>query len=160
MPRHPAAYPFTAWSRLALQTTRMMCASAEVIAHRSARLALAGVAPRVDDHAEFVGMGTEKAAAAIECAAAATRHALTAGAWPAARAWQDAWALGVDMALLATSATPAQALHRQARVMRRLTSGSAARNGAVSMLALTNAMVAPLHRRATANAKRLRRVHR
>jgi hypothetical protein len=44
--------------------------------------------------------------------------------------------------------------------MRRLTSGVAARDGASAMLALSNAVVAPLHRRATANAKRLRRIHR
>jgi hypothetical protein len=160
MARRRNASSIDPWSRLALQTTRMMFASAEVIARRSARLALAGVAPRADDHAEFVGMGTEKAAAAMECAAAASRHALQASWWPAARAWQDAWGLGVDMALLAASATPSQALHRQARVMRRLTSGVAARDGASAMLALSNAVVAPLHRRATANAKRLRRIHR
>lgn len=157
--RRTAPNPFTAWTRLALRTSEMMLASAEVIAHRTARMASAGVTPQAHDRAEFMLMGSEKVEAALECAAAAARHT-TQHAWGhAARAWQDAWRLGIDLTLLAGSATPAQAVHRQARVMQQLARSTGA-DGAASMLALSEQMLTPVHRRTAANVKRLRRARR
>jgi len=160
MARHRSSDPFTAWTRLAFRTGEMMLSAAEVIAHRTTRAALSGIAPRADDSTEFTRMGTEKAEAAMECASVAARHALQAGWRQAALAWQDAWRIGSDVTLLAASATPAHALHHQARIMQRFATGNAARDGASSLLALSNALLTPVHRRAAANAKRLRRARR
>ena len=160
MSRRRSSQPFADWARLALRTQEMMLASAEVIAHRSARLAASGIAPHPQDRAEFARMGREKVEAALECASAAAGHATQASWLHAAHAWQDAWTLGVDLALLATSATPAQALRRHARVVQRLAQPAGSQHAVSSALALSERVLNPLHRRTAANVRRLRRARR
>jgi hypothetical protein len=105
-------------------------------------------------------MGQEKVDAAIECAQSLARHA-THHSWrDAARAWEEAWRVGMDLTLLAGSATPAQALHRHAQLVQRLAGSTGAHHATSSALALSDRMLAPLHRRTTANLRRLRRVRR
>ena len=63
--------PFALWTDLAIQTTGMMLASAEVISHRTARMAQASIPPSGRDTAEFTLMGQEKVEAATESMQAA-----------------------------------------------------------------------------------------
>ena len=58
------------WSRLAWKTGEMAIASAQVIGHRTSRLALAGSVPSARDQREFALMGQEKGEAAMESAQA------------------------------------------------------------------------------------------
>jgi hypothetical protein len=120
--------------RVAIKSIELAFAVPQVVAHRLARMALAGPVPSLRDQQEFMLMGTEKVAAFCEswtamCAAAVQANAalfltpvLSWSALPAA--------LGARM-------SPARA-HRTA-------------------LKILGSGVAPLHRRAGANAKRLQR---
>ena len=158
--RRRTSNPLAAWSRVALRTSQMLLDSAEVIAHRSARMASAGVNPHPHDRREFSRMGTEKVEAALECAGAAARHALQDSWSQSARMWHEAWRIGADLTLLATSTTPAQALDRQARVMQGLARSATTDHATSSALAFSDLMLAPLQRRTSANVKRLRRAQR
>ena len=71
--RRTSAYlkPFALWTDLAMQTTGMMLASAEVIGHRTTRMAQSSFPPSAKDAAEFNLMGQEKMEAATESMQAA-----------------------------------------------------------------------------------------
>ena len=69
--------PFALWTDLAMQTTGMMLASAEVIGHRTTRMANASIPPSARDAAEFTLMGQEKVEAATESMQAAGLAMLT-----------------------------------------------------------------------------------
>ena len=62
--------PFLVWSRLAWKTGEMMLASAQVIHHRTGRMAAAGATPSARDRREFALMGQEKIEAGVESASA------------------------------------------------------------------------------------------
>jgi hypothetical protein len=64
-----SAHPFWIWSELTFKTGEMMLASAQVIGHRTNRMAQAGP-PNARDQREFALMGQEKIAAATESAQA------------------------------------------------------------------------------------------
>lgn len=61
---------FMPWTGLALKTGEMMIASAQVISHRTSRMAAAGTPPSERDQREFHLMGQEKIEAAAESAQA------------------------------------------------------------------------------------------
>ena len=69
--------PFMLWSDLGIKTLEMMLGSAQVIAHRTGRIARAGHRPNASDQREFALMGQEKIHAAAESAQAMTAHLLT-----------------------------------------------------------------------------------
>jgi hypothetical protein len=74
-PRSPAAaLPLVLWTDLAMRTGEMLAASAQVIGHRTGRMARAGPAPNARDRKEFTRMGLEKVAAANESALAMGRQ--------------------------------------------------------------------------------------
>jgi hypothetical protein len=147
-----------AWSTLAWRTSEMLMASAQVIAHRCARMAVAGASPVARDRREFARMGPEKLAAAAECTSAVAAHVAVVNVAAATRLWRDACAVGLDVALLATSTTPAQALHRQQRLLQSLTRASVKPAELAGALAdLSGKALDPLHRRTAANLARLRR---
>jgi len=113
-------------ARLVGDTTRMAVAVPQVVAHRLARLALAGAAPDARDRREFTRMGAEKVAAFQQ-------------------SW---WQMGVA------------ALAAQQRVALAMMSGNPARVAQALARAGTDVAaqgLAPVSRRATANAKRLRK---
>ena len=58
--------PFLAWTDLAWKIGEMSMASAQVIAHRTTRMAAAGPIPNASDRQEFRRMGQEKIEAATE----------------------------------------------------------------------------------------------
>ena len=111
----------------AAKLTELGLAAPQVIAHRLTRMALAGPTISARDRKEFSGMVTEKQAAV-------------------AQAWMGMFAQGVrlqqQLALsLFTGATPSQHVARA--------------KSAASRMASTG--LAPFHRKAVANAKRLAR---
>jgi hypothetical protein len=102
-------------------------AAPQVIAHRLARMALAGPAPSARDRKEFSGMVMEKQLALFQ-------------AWTAAVGQMFQWQQQAALSLLA-GASP----HKHA---------AQGRQAASRLVAAT---LAPVHRKVTANAKRLAR---
>ncbi|HJV62890.1 MAG TPA: polyhydroxyalkanoate granule-associated phasin, partial [Albitalea sp.] len=100
-----ATMPFTLWNDLALRTGEMLVASAEVIGHRSGRIARAGLSPGPRDRREFSRMGLEKLEAAGESAWAMGQHLTAMNAQIALRAWQDLCSAGTAWMSLAASRT-------------------------------------------------------
>jgi hypothetical protein len=120
---------------LAAQTVALGIAAPQVIAHRMARMAAAGTSPSVTDRAEFHRMGIEKVAAANEAWAAMATQAVMENQKIALNLMQSLWFPWMR----ATPKSFARQLHR----------------------AGTNILgegIAPVRRRAVANAKRLRRL--
>jgi hypothetical protein len=107
--------------RLSRQATELAIAVPQVVAHRLARLALAGPVPSARDRREFHGMGQEKVLAF----------------------WQSWFAMG--WAMLEASQLAWVAVLQGARVPLPDAHGILSKG------------LAPVHRRATANARRLAR---
>ena len=120
---------------LARQAAERAVAVPQVIAHRLTRLALAGPTPSARDRKEFRRMGAEKAAAFAESWNAMALQALEANQTLA-------------LSFLRAFGSPARA-------------GSAAtaatRQVSRAALGMVQKGLAPVHRRAVANAKRLSR---
>lgn len=149
--------PWLLWSDLAYKTGEMMLASASVVTHRTGRMANASLPPSAHDQKEFHLMGQEKLEATQEAAMAGARVLLDMGPGMATKAFGQMWAVSSDLMALAMSTSPTQAMERQAKLGRTVMSpGSAELAGAAARL--TGKMLAPVHSRATANAKRLNRL--
>jgi len=124
-----------------MQSMELALAAPQVIAQRTARMLAAGHAPTMADQQEFMRMGTEKIEALVEI--------WTAMAMQTARANQELLASMMRMWSLPWVGLSLSApLHSRRAAVRRLE-----RTG----LALMASAVAPIHRRAVANAKRLHR---
>jgi hypothetical protein len=154
--RRLSANPFAIWASLAFKTGEMMMASAQVIGHRTNRMATAGPLPNEQDRREFSLMAQEKMEAARESVQAMAMHMMTINQQIGAQAVGQMLAGATDMLSLATSLTPGQALVRQAKLISTLTQGGVR----ASQLSTSAARIArrglkPIHSRATANAKRL-----
>lgn len=122
--------------RLGRQAAELAVAAPQVIAHRLARLALAGPAPSARDREEFRRMGAEKAAAFAE-----SWNAMATGMLEANRTL---------MASLVRGFWSAPGARRSA--------ASAARQVGCEAVGIVQRGLAPAHRRAVANAKRLGRI--
>jgi hypothetical protein len=125
--------------KLAQQSLGLSLAVPLVVAHRVGRMAQAGARPSARDRREFTLMGAEKAAAFYESWAAMGSAAL--------RAQQSLWLTMMRNAALLPwgAAPPASVLPTPAAL-------------AQHTLRVMSQGLAPVHRRATANAKRLGRV--
>ena len=121
--------------RLATQTAELAFAVPQVIAHRAMRMALAGASPSARDRKEFHGMGAEKMLAFGESWNAMAMEALMANQRMALSAIQSFWFPW---------------LPRQ----------SASRQLSDATLGILGKGIAPVRRRAVANAKRLGRTRR
>lgn len=140
-----------------MKTGEMMLASAQVINHRTGRMASAGLSPDSRDRQEFALMGQEKIAAASESAQAVAARMLNLNQQMGALAFNQLIAGTAGIMSVAAAKTMAQSSKAQAELMRNTMSGSAR---AASQLADSVARIAhhglkPVHSRATANAKRL-----
>ena len=124
---------------LAAQTLELGIAAPQVIAHRVARMASAGASPSARDLAEFHGMGIEKIAAANEAWAAMAAQAFLENQKLALTFMQSLWFPGLRPAPTAKS------------VSRQLNRAAAS---------VLGRGMAPISRRAAANAKRLGRIKR
>jgi hypothetical protein len=118
---------------LAIKATQLGFVVPRVIAHRLTRLAMAGVCPTARDQNEFRRMGTEKMAAFTESWNAMTMEALRINQTLVASSWRSVW-------LPWHSVTPSMY--------------SNLHNAALGVLGKG---LAPFHRRAVANARRLAR---
>ena len=148
--------PFLLWVDLAMKTGEMMMASAQVIGHRTRRMAAAGSKPGASDRREFALMGQEKIAAAAKSASGMAAYMMTMDPLLGARAVEQTLAAATAMMSLAGSRTVSQVLARQARLVRTMarSAGTASRISA-SSARLARRGLEPIHARATANAKRL-----
>ena len=127
--------------RLSRDTAQMVAAVPQVVAHRVGRMMTAGVVPNGRDQQEFYLMGAEKVAAFHESWMAMSRQTFAAqqqfALW-----WMQTWwkvALGGWMHPPTLSSL----------------SNGASRNLMNGWLDVTLCGVAPVHRRAVANARRL-----
>ena len=149
--------PYTVWGNLATQTTEMMTASAQVITHRSVRMAMAGPVPNQRDQEEFSLMGKEKMDALAESAHAMTIRMLSLHQQVAKLALQELMVSTKNLiAFAAGTFLKPVTLGKNKLVTQHVTQS----NDVLSQLNASLADVAqiglqPLHSRATANAKRL-----
>jgi hypothetical protein len=149
--------PFMLWVGFAVKMGEMMLASAQVIGHRTNRMANAGVVPSLRDQREFTLMGQEKIEAVVESAQAVASRMMGLNQQIGTLALRQMMAGATGMMALATTRNPAQSSKLQAKLMQETVSNS---SNAASQLANTVVHVAdqglkPIHTRATANAKRL-----
>lgn len=152
-----AANPYAVWSRLADQTAEMMTASAQVIGHRSARMAMAGPLPSQCDQREFSLMGQEKIEALSESAHAVTIRMMGLHQQLAKLALRqlldgttDLLALAVATFIKPHAPGPGKLLSKH---ITNSTETISELNASLADVAQTG--LQPLHSRATANAKRL-----
>ncbi len=154
--RSPAllANPFALWSTLGMKTMQMQASAAQVIAIRTTRMALAGINPGPADRRENSRMVSEKVDAFSQAG-----EALATGAGPlmagmATQAVRATWDLFNAASRLAASRGLPQAMARQRELADTLMrSAPAATSDAAARLA--HKTLAPVHRKATANQKRL-----
>ena len=124
--------------RITSQATELALAVPQVVAHRVMRAATAGHSPSARDRREFHRMTEEKVAAFNEAWAAMLFEAFRAGtrAWLTPVLWPLAWTSGSKSARAAWA-------HAERATLAMLASG-----------------LGPVHRRAVANSRRLRRLAR
>lgn len=136
------------WWDTAFKMWETAIASPQVIAARTARMAVAGPLPGAADRKEFSGMVQEKADASAQAARGMALELYRINrqlGYSALQQWTRAWTSGLvpgsrrSVAALTTPlVSPAQAAVMTTRVLAK--------------------GLAPVHRRATANAKRLTRI--
>ena len=157
-PCAPDDDPLLQWSELANQATEMMLASAQVISHRTGRMATAGPAPSADDLDEFSLMTQEKFEAAAESSLSVAAHCLQLNQqlWTQMLAqMQDAM---TAMVSAATSSNLAESMTHQATLITAMSPSVDAHTQLSNAAAdLTRHALDPIHARATANAERLAR---
>lgn len=131
---------------LARQATELMMAAPQVVAHRVGRMAFSGLAPTVRDQREFHRMGSEKLSAFQESWMAMGLQGF-AVQQQMAQAMLSLW-----IGWLQVAARPAgpRALSEASRVMQRQ-----AASWQDMAVGLAGKGLAPVHRRAVANARRL-----
>ena len=149
--------PFLTWSRLAWKTGEMAIASAQVIGHRTSRLALAGALPSARDQREFTLMGQEKGAAAMESAQAVGARMLMLNQQFAALAFKQMLSASAALMSIAASRTAAESVGRQSKLVRDTMTSSVV---TVSKLSDSTAHLArralkPVHTRVSGNVRRL-----
>jgi hypothetical protein len=156
----PFANPFLLWGTLGVKAMQMSTSAAQVIAIRSTRMATAGLNPTAADKRENSRMVTEKVDALSRAG-----HALATGAAPllagmAGQAFRTSLDLFNAATHLAASRTLPETMVRQRHLADTLMRSTAsARHGAASdaTARLAHRALAPVHRKATANARRLTR---
>ena len=150
--------PFQAWTTLALKTGEMLVASAQVIGHRTTRMAAAGATPNARDRREFALMGQEKIEAFAESAFAVGMQMM---------AFNQQVGTVVLKQLIKGSGNafslamrPALSARRQAELLRSalLNSTALASKLGASSAQLAQHGLKPIHARATGNAKRLDKI--
>lgn len=149
--------PLAAWTQLAWKMGEMSLASAQVIAHRTARMAAAGPVPDARDRREFTRMGTEKLEAATASAQALASHMTTENLTLGARAFGHMLTNTAALFSLASSRNAGQFVARQARLADAYAkSAQTTADLAHSALRIAGHGIKPYHARATANARRLK----
>ena len=151
------AAPIQMWSELAFKTGEMMLTSAQVIGHRTNRMAFSGPTPNASDRRELSLMSAEKLSAGAESAQAMALSMIGMT--------QQFWALALKQLLtgtaatlsLASSRTAAQSQARQAAAVRDTVANAAAATSQLSHSAtrIVAKGLRPIHSRVKGNARRL-----
>ena len=152
------ANPFLLWGTLGMKAMQMSAAAAQVIAIRTTRMATHGLNPNAADRREMTLMGAEKVDAFSRAGQALATGALPLVAGMAGQAFRTGIDLFNASAHLAASRTIPQTMARQRKLADTLMRNtSTARHGAASNATarLAHRALAPVHQKATANAKRL-----
>ncbi len=150
--------PFLVWTDLAWQFGEMWVASAQVVTHRTTRMAAAGPLPSARDREEFALMSQEKIEAAVESSGAIAAHLMGMYGKFGARAFQQMLSGTAALMSLAASRTIGQSITRQAALARTLSQSlQMASEMSESGAHLARRSLQPVHARATANARRLSR---
>ena len=148
--------PFSLWADLAVTAGEMMLASGQVIGHRTQRMREASVPPSPRDTREFTLMVQEKAEAGGEAAVAIASHAAAMGVDLMMDAPARMMAL-VPLAMgVATARTVPQMLDAQAKLGKAMLAPVLSPEMVSAAAKAGQAAVKPFHRRATANARRLK----
>ena len=151
------ANPFVLWGTLGLKALQMSTAAAQVIAIRTTRMAAHGLNPNAADRREMTLMGAEKVDAFSRAG-----QALATGALPLMTGLaMQAMRTGLDVfnasAQLAASRTLPQTMARQRKLADTLMRGTPTAGQSTATARLAHRALAPVHQKATANAKRLTR---
>jgi hypothetical protein len=152
------ANPFLLWGALGVKAIQMSTAAAQVIAIRTTRMAAHGLNPNASERREKTRMGAEKVDAFSRAGQALATGALPLVAGMAGQAWRSGLDLLTASTQLAASRTLPQTLARQRKLAHTLMrSAPAAHHGAASKATaqLAHRALAPVHQKATANARRL-----
>jgi hypothetical protein len=154
--RNLLAHPFMVWTDLAWKIGEMSMASAQVIAHRTARISASGPIPSARDRNEFTRMGQEKLDAAGESVRAMLAHLTKANLALGARMFAQIMATTTAFTSLSASRSPTQFITRQAKLAKSMArSGMTASEISGSAARMAKRGLKPIHARATANARRL-----
>ncbi|MEP7329920.1 MAG: polyhydroxyalkanoate granule-associated phasin [Betaproteobacteria bacterium] len=154
--RKAGGNPFQSWTDLAWKWGEMSVASAQVIAHRTARMAAAGPNPDVRDRREFARMGQEKIDAAAASSRVMAAQLFAMNLRFGARLFGQAITTGSAMVSLARSRDAGQFLKRQSTLVASVArSASTAAEISQSTVRLAASGLTPIHARVTANARRL-----
>jgi len=160
-PQALAGLPFSLWNDIALRTSEMLIASAQVVGHRTHRMARAGHSPGARDRREFTRMGLEKVEAAGESFWAMGQQLASMNWQLAMRAWQDVLAAGMAWMAFGSTRTLPQLMQRQLALAHAIPPAvRSAQHLSDTAARLVGKGLKPIHARATANAKRLGRARR
>jgi hypothetical protein len=154
------ANPFLLWGKLGVKAMQMSTAAAQVIAIRTTRMATAGLNPTAADRHEMTLMSAEKVHAFSRAGQALASGAAPLLAGMTGQALRTSLDLFNATARLAASRTLAQTMARQRQLADKLMrSVPAAQQRAASTATakLAHRALAPVHQKATANARRLAR---
>lgn len=150
--------PLLQWSALANQASEMMLASAQVISHRTGRMAAAGPAPSADDLDEFSLMTQEKFEAAAESSWSVAEHCLQLNQQLWMQMLTQMQAGMTAMMSAAASSNVAESMTHQATAIAAMSPTADAHAQFANAAAdLARRALDPIHARATANAQRLGR---
>ena len=154
------ANPFLLWSSLGVKALQMSTAAAQVIAIRTTRMALHGANPDAADRREMALMGAEKVDAFSRAGQALATGAIPLVAGMAGQAFRTGMDLMAASAQLAASRTVPQTMARQRKLADTLVRGATATQHTAASKAtarLAHRALDPVHKKATANARRLTR---
>jgi hypothetical protein len=146
----------TNWLRLFTQTCEMLNATTQVVKVRTARMAMAGPLPNERDRVEFNLMSREKSEAAAESIQAMGSGLVSLSMALAMDTSKHIWATSAAAAALASSRSSTQWLECQTALLKvAVASPANPLQLASSTTRVVQESLAPIHGRATANAKRL-----
>jgi hypothetical protein len=149
--------PFLMWSRLAWKTGEMAIGSAQVIGHRTSRLALAGPVPSARDRREFALMSQEKGEAAMESAQAVGVRMLTLNQQFAVLAFKQTLSASAALMSIVASRTATESAGHQSKLVRDTMANSVVAaskfSGATAQFA--RRALKPVHARVSGNVRRL-----
>ena len=146
----------TNWLRLFTDTCEMLSATTRVVKVRTTRMAMAGPLPTERDRVEFSLMSREKSEAASESIQAMGSGFVSLGMTLARDTSKHIWATSEAASALASSRSAKQWIECQAALLKIAAASPADPLQLASSTArVVRESLAPIHERATANAKRL-----